>query len=226
MMRLKFKDKSFISLTLCLCASVVKKRSQQLVMVGLLFAMPMALHASPQQVWQQALQQAQQGDVEQAALMLQGAAMVLPQADPWRSRMMVASELYAMRAAQKVRPQVALVGNHGVLANQWLQHHPAPQPEQTWLVATVATVLPGAGHLMLHRWRDAVVVLVLVWPLIGLTLWAARRRMGPVTLFFTLITTWIWSGTVFSAVSLAKRGGLEHYQQWWQALWQASGLPG
>jgi len=191
-----------------------------------LFAMPKLLQASPQQLWQQALRHAGQGNAKQAALMLNGAATVLRQGDPWRSRMMVASELYAMRAAQRVRPAASLVGNYGVLANRWLQHNPAPQPEKTWLVATLATVLPGAGHLLLHRWRDALVVVVLVWPMIGLTLWAARRRMGPVTLFFTLIATWLWSGTVFSAVSLAKRGGLEHYEQWWRALWQASGLPG
>ncbi|MDX8413900.1 MAG: hypothetical protein R8J85_07410 [Mariprofundales bacterium] len=186
-------------------------------------AVPLAAQATPTQAWQQALQQ---GDAAQSALMLQGAATVLREGDPWRSRMLVAAELYAMRAHQVVRPAQPLIGNHGVLATGWLQQHPAPNPEKIWLVATVATVLPGAGHLLLHRWRDALVVLVLVWPMIGLTLWAARREMGPVTLFFTLITTWLWSGTVFSAVSLAKRGGLEHYEQWWRALWQASGLPG
>jgi len=186
-------------------------------------ALPMAAQATPEQVWQQALQQ---GDAAQSALMLQGAGTVLREGDPWRSRMLVAAQLYTMRAHQAVRPAQPFTGNHGVLANGWLQQHQAPQAATTWLVATVATVLPGAGHLLLHRWRDALVVLVLVWPMIGLTLWAARREMGPVTLFFTLITTWLWSGTVFSAVSLAKRGGLEHYEQWWRALWQASGLPG
>jgi len=189
----------------------------------LLCAMPMAVHATAQQVWQQALQNS---DAAQSALMLRSAATVLQPSDPWQSRMRVASELYAMRSSQALRPAQPLTGSYGVLANGWLQQHPAPKAAKTWLIATVATVLPGAGHLLLQRWRDALVVVVLVWPMIGLTLWAARREMGPVTLFFTLITTWLWSGTVFSAVSLAKRGGLEHYEAWWRALWHAAGLPG
>jgi len=50
--------------------------------------------------------------------------------------------------------------------------------------------------------------------------------MGPVTVFFVLTTLWLWSGSVFSAVSLAERGSFEAYVLWWQGLWQASGLPG
>ncbi len=196
-----------------------------MLMAMLMAAAPAVGHAAPQEAWWQAIQQGQSGDLKQAAAMLRGAAAALAAGDPWRSRMLVAAELFTMRAHRAVRPQVALPGNHGALANRWLQQHPAPKPERTWLVATVATLLPGAGHLLLHRARDALVVVVLVWPMIGLSLWAAHRRMGPVTLFFAMITTWLWSGTVFSAVSLAKRGGLEHYLQWWQALWQAAALP-
>jgi len=57
------------------------------------------------------------------------------------------------------------------------------------------------------------------------TFWADRRDMGPVTVFFAMITAWLWSGMVFSATSLAERGGYELYYAWWQQLWQASGLP-
>ena len=67
---------------------------------------------------------------------------------------------------------------------------------------------------------------MLVWPMLLLTLWAARRHMGPVTVFFALITVWLWSGTVFSSMSLAERASFEAYTLWWQGLWQASGLQG
>ncbi|MDQ6965263.1 MAG: hypothetical protein Q9M13_10130 [Mariprofundales bacterium] len=194
-----------------------------IIFMVLLSLSPMVVDAATEQVWQRALQS---GDARDSALMLQSAAGVLSESDPWRSRMLVAAELYTMRAEQAVRPSHPLVGRYGVLATGWLQQNPAPAPERVWVVATVATLLPGAGHLLLHRWRDALVVAVMVWPMIGLTLWAARRAMGPVTLFFTMIATWLWSGSVFSAISLAKRGGLESYEVWWRALWHAAGLPG
>ena len=95
-----------------------------------------------------------------------------------------------------------------------------------WLPGLLATIFPGAGHAWQERWNDAVVAAIMVWPMLILTLWAAYRRMGPVTIFFAMITAWLWSGTVFSAISLAERGDVEAYLVWWQGLWQASALPG
>ena len=92
--------------------------------------------------------------------------------------------------------------------------------------AILATIFPGAGHAWQGRWQDAWVAAIMVWPMLILTLWAASRRMGPVTIFFAMITAWLWSGTVFSSISLAERGGMESYLLWWQGVWQASGLPG
>ncbi|MDX8408571.1 MAG: hypothetical protein R8J84_00805 [Mariprofundales bacterium] len=195
-------------------------------LLALLLLLPAVALASPQQAWQQAVATAAQGDVSRAAAMLEGAANALPEMDPWHQRMITASTLFTMQSHQTVSPDGKLIGNHGLMAQAWLQQHASPQPVSSWVVGIIATLLPGAGHLWLQRWRDALVVVALVWPLIGLTLWAGRRRMGPVTVFFAMITTWIWSGTVFSAISLAKRGGLEQYMVWWHALWQAAGLPG
>ena len=194
--------------------------------LALLLLLPSTALASPQQAWQQAVAVAAQGDASRASAMLEGASSALLETDPWRARMITASILLTMRAHRSVSPDRALVGNHGLMAQQWLQQHPSPKPVSGWVVGIIATLLPGSGHLWLQRWRDALVVVALVWPLIGLTLWAGRRRMGPVTVFFAMITTWIWSGTVFSAISLAKRGGVEQYMAWWHALWQAAGLPG
>lgn len=196
-----------------------------LLLAGLLLAAP-TLEATPQQVWRNALQQAAAGRDAQAAELLEGAAGALAGDDPWRARMDTASILLAMRAQRVTIPSRPLTGAHGILARRWLAHHPAPRPANHWLVGTLATLLPGAGHARLGRWRDALTVAVLVWPMIGLTLWAGHRRMGPVTLFFAMITTWLWSGTVFSALSLAHRGDFEQYQAWWRALWHAAGLPG
>ena len=50
--------------------------------------------------------------------------------------------------------------------------------------------------------------------------------MGPVTAFFALVTAWLWSGSVFSAIALAERGGMEAYLDWWRELWRFAAIPG
>ncbi len=197
-----------------------------LMALATLLAHVPSAYATADGAWQQALLQAKQGQLSQAADMLRGAAATLPEGDPWRARMRSAAELLAMRAAQRTLPEQPLSGAHAALAQRYLSSHPAPEPAETWIAATLATLLPGSGHAWLGRWRDALVVVIMVWPMVGLTIWAARRSMGPVTLFFAMIATWLWSGTVFSAISLARRGSVEQYEAWWRALWQASGLPG
>lgn len=183
--------------------------------------------AEPQQAYEQAVQLAAAGNDRDAVAMLQGAAAVLPQAQKlWRDRMLVAARLLAMRRDRRMDVALPADAVESELAAHYLKNHPAPAPARRWHIGLAATLLPGAGHALLGRWHDAVVAALLVWPMIGLTLWAAYRRMGPVTVFFAGITVWLWSGSVFSAMSLAERGALEDYLAWWQGLWQAAGLPG
>ncbi len=188
--------------------------------------------ASPAQVWQQAMQMAANGHDRQAVAHLSGAAAVLSERESlWKERMQVGAALLDMRERQAVSaPVLDLPAASGWvetrLIKQYQSTHAAPEHQSSAVPALLAAVLPGAGHAWQGRWRDAAVTAMLVWPMLALTLWAARRRMGPVTVFFALLTVWLWSGTVFSAVSLAERGDLEAYLQWWQGLWQASALPG
>ncbi len=180
-------------------------------------------------VWREAMSLAAHGhDAEAVAALRAGARLAGDEG--WRARMASAASLLAMREqARRGEMRVsapALRGAHRLLAAQWLAAHPAPESGPVWPAALLAAILPGAGHAWLGRWRDAGVAAMLTWPMLILTFWAARRRMGPVTVFFALISLWLWSGSVFSAISLAERGSWEAYLAWWQGLWQAAGLPG
>jgi hypothetical protein len=177
-------------------------------------------------VYKQSLLLASQGKIDQSIIALQAASAVLPQGDIWRERMLAASLLLTMQKQQLTQLVPIKHNNYLKLADTYRQENLQPQATQTWPVALLASIFPGAGHAWLGRWHDAGVAALFVWPLLLLTLWAARRKMGPVTVFFALLTLWLWSGTVFSAISLAERGSFEMYMQWWQQLWQASALPG
>lgn len=184
--------------------------------------------AEPAQVYRQALQMAAAGHEPESVAALHAASAMLPEREIWKSRMLAAAVLIDM----KQRRNPALSANDGrnanlALAASYIEKSPLAGQQQTSRpVAAVAALLPGAGHAWQGRWRDATTAALLVWPMLLLTLWAAKRRMGPVTLFFSLITVWLWSGTIYSSVSLAERGTAEAYFTWWQQVWQASGLPG
>ena len=190
-------------------------------------AQPLWVHASEasRQVYQQAVQLAVQDKSDQAIVALQAASAVLPMRDAWKTRMQTAAILLQLKGQQSTQLPSDLGNEYLLLAAAYAQSRPQPEVTQTWPVGLLAALLPGAGHAWLGRWHDAGVAAAFVWPLLILTLWAARRHMGPVTVFFALLTVWFWSGTVFSAVSLAERGSFELYLSWWQGLWQASGLP-
>jgi len=200
-------------------------------MVGLLFlCMPLLAQASPEQVWQQSMQLAQQGQDRQAIAVLEGAILQSGQSNVWTQRFDIAKRLLKLRYDAKVNSTYNTLmlnqsNQYDILMQGWLQQHPIPAVEESIMPGLLAAIIPGAGHAWLGRWGDAGVSAMLVWPLLILTFWAARRDMGPVTVFFALITAWLWSGTVFSATSLAERGDFELYYAWWQQLWQASGLP-
>jgi len=200
-------------------------------MVGLLFlCMPLLAQASPEQVWQQSMQLAQQGQDRQAIAVLEGAILQSGQSNVWTQRFDIAKRLLKLRYDAKVNSTYNTLmlnqnNQYDILMQSWLQQHPIPAVEESIMPGLLAAIIPGAGHAWLGRWGDAGVSAMLVWPLLILTFWAARRDMGPVTVFFALITAWLWSGTVFSATSLAERGDFELYYAWWQQLWQASGLP-
>lgn len=192
----------------------------------LLFSLPVQAEEPSSMVYKQSLLLAEQGKVDQSVIALQAASAVLPQGDIWRERMLAASVLLNMKKQQLTQLPLIKHNNYLKLAESYRQANMQPQPVEIWPVALLASILPGVGHAWLGRWHDAGVAAAFVWPLLILTLWAARRKMGPVTVFFALLTLWLWSGTVFSAISLAERGSFELYMQWWQQLWQASALPG
>ncbi len=153
----------------------------------------------------------------------------LQSSDPnlWRDRGRDAAALIAMRhkrASGPVFPDKDSLA--AVLSQRYIAASPAPEAGAAWVPALLAALAPGAGHAWLGRYHDAVAAAVLVWPMLLLTLWAWRRRMGPVTVFFALLAVWLWSGNIFSAISLNERASFEAYLRWWQGLWQASALPG
>jgi len=187
--------------------------------------MPAAPEQAAAEIYYQDMALAAGGRGAEAVAMLDGAVAVMPPSDIWRSRMQAATALLAMQQRHAAAPALAAENRHVPLMRHYLQLHPVPEATQAWWPALLG-VVPGAGHLWLGRLHDAATAALLVWPMLLLTFWAMRRGMGPVTLFFAGITIWLWSGTIFSAYSLAERGDLESYLGWWQGLWQASGLPG
>ncbi len=186
--------------------------------------------AAPRDVYLQAVQLAARGHDREAAAMLTGVADSLRGQDVWRERMRMAVALLRMRGEDALRPVWPPGSTSNTLqsglAEQYIRDHPSPATVRVWIPGLLAALFPGAGHAWLKRWHDAAVAAMLVWPMLLLTFWAWKRRMGPVTVFFSLLTLWLWSGTVFSAVSLAERGSMETYMAWWQGLWQFTGLPG
>jgi len=195
-----------------------------------LLLLPALAQAGPQQVWDEAMGQAKLGHDEQAITLLKGASLISAEQNLWIQRFDIASRMLALRENAKhdsIYNVLLLSGNnqHEMMLGSWLNQHPLPQTAGSSVPGILASMIPGAGHAWMGRWGDAGVSAMLVWPLLILTFWAARRDMGPVTVFFALMTAWLWSGTVFSAVSLAERGDYELYYSWWREMWVASGLP-
>ncbi len=177
--------------------------------------------------YRQAIQLAAQGQDRAAVAALRALATTEPQGSIWQQRLVAAATLLAMRQrGQKALPHTGGINPNLTLASAYLASHPLLNDVEQWPARLLAAVLPGAGHAWLGRWHDAGMAAMMVYPMLLLTLWAWRRRMGPVTIFFALITAWLWSGTVFSATSLAARASAESYMAWWQGLWQAAALPG
>jgi len=200
---------------------------RRLSLLLLLSLLAGGVEATPVEVYRRAVATAAEGHDREAVALLQGGLGVLP---PGRSvareRLATAAALLAMRDHLALQPDLAGAGAVEAAVSRYLASHPAPPRGRPWVAPLLGAVFPGAGHATLGRWRDALTAAILVWPMLLLTYWAWRRRMGPVTLFFALITLWLWSGTLFSAYSLARRGDLHGYLVWWQGVWQASGLPG
>lgn len=196
----------------CLCALCL-----------LLGAMP--VWADEKAAYDEAIHLASAGKAELAAAHLRAGLPLLDAENPWHARFEQAALLFEMQAAQSTQ-LMAGQGISSLLLARYVQEHAPPLAESPWLPAVIGAVFPGAGHAWLGRWHDAMVSALMVWPLLLLTFWAGIRKMGPVTVFFAMLTLWLWSGTVFSAWSLAERGDWEAYLLWWQGLWQASGLPG
>lgn len=182
--------------------------------------------AAPSDVYKEAMSLAATGKDSEAIAYLRGALGASSVQGVWRERMVAAIALLAMRNQLRIRPVFSGDVAQQHLVADYMRRHPAPDHASPWMAGVMAVLFPGAGHAWQGRWRDAGAVAIMVWPMLLLTVWAGRRRMGPVTVFFGLITVWLWAGTAFSAISLSERGGVDAYMIWWQGLWQASGLPG
>ncbi len=196
------------------------------VLVVVLAYVP-ACYPDSASAYRQAIDSAAQGDDRTAVATLNALKDVSPVQSLWRQRIVAAQQLMRMRMAQQTTfPFQPGPNPHLSLASAYAVNYPLLQDARRWPATLLAVVAPGGGHAWQGRWKDAGMAALMVWPMLILTLWAARRRMGPVTVFFALITLWLWSGTVFSSMSLAERGNAEAYMAWWQSVWQASGLPG
>lgn len=187
---------------------------------------PSLLHADARAVYTDAVTMAASGETAAAIVSLNTASQLLTGQSVWKERIEAARILLEMQKAQQLNIAAQTSNPYLALANRQISSREKPVAESWWPVAVLATLIPGAGHGWQGRWSDAATVTLMVVPMLILTLWAARRRMGPVTVFFALITVWFWSGTVYSAISLAERSSFESYMLWWQSVWQASGLPG
>ncbi len=190
-----------------------------------LLLFPGLLHAEPESSYRQALMMAAAGQNERAVVALKSLEQSSEVGVVWRQRSHAASVLLMLRQQQGRTLDGVDRNPYLRLAASYMAAKAAPK-QQNSIVVGLASLFPGAGHAIQGRWHDAATAAILVWPMLLLTLWAAKRRMGPVTLFFALITLWLWSGTIFSAWSLHERSVAESYQLWWQGVWQASGLPG
>ncbi|MDQ6986921.1 MAG: hypothetical protein Q9M25_03860 [Mariprofundaceae bacterium] len=189
----------------------------------LITLVPIHAKAAASDAYRQGIALAAEGRDGQAVAMLRGVAA--SSSGIWSERASTAAKLIDMRQRQDAS-RLEIASLNGVLLAKYQLLHAPPQAANARLAGIFATLFPGAGHAWLGRWHDAGIAALMVWPMLLLTFWAAKRKMGPVTVFFALLTLWLWSGSVFSAVSLAERGAFEAYVVWWQGLWQASGLPG
>jgi len=202
--------------------------------LALLLVNTSSSQAGTAEAYQQSINMAAQGHPRQAIAALSTLIEALPAQPPtWPQRLQAAQQLMRMQINQSASINMINSTNARNTANPYLslaasymRNNPQPPEATLWPATVLATLLPGAGHAWQGRWHDAYTAALMVWPMLLLTLWALKRRMGPVTVFFALITIWLWSGTVFSSMSLAERGSLESYLIWWQQIWLASGLPG
>lgn len=201
------------------------KRVAMLILL-LIAGLPSA-HADTAAAYRQAIGLAAEGKTASALASLRSIAEVDQSAGVWLQRVQAARILIRMRSDHSTLfPPQSGPNSYLALASTYALAHPLLMEHPGWPATLLASILPGAGHAWQGRWHDAGTAALMVWPMLLLTIWAFRRRMGPVTLFFALITIWLWSGTVFSSMSLAWRGDTELYLGWWQGIWQASGLPG
>jgi hypothetical protein len=205
------------------------------IVAVMLLCMPILAQATPEQVWQASMALAQRGDDAKAIALLHGAQLQSTKkanaANVWNQRFDIAIRMLDLRQRAKHQSdyrslQLSGSNQYELLMKQWLTQHPLPEVQDSFLPGLLASIIPGSGHAWLGRWHDALTAALLVVPMLLLSIWAWRRAMGPVTVFFSLITLWLWSGTVFSALSLAERANYLTYITWWQSLWLGAALPG
>jgi len=71
------------------------------------------------------------------------------------------------------------------------------------------SVVPGLGHLSLGDWRTALTALLINGLFLWALVYALHQRHWPYAAVFGLVVAILWSGTIFSAHSLALREARE-----------------
>jgi len=196
---------------------------------GLLWQSTISEAAQPSAVvYHASIEMAAKGELNNAILSLQAASAVLPEGDIWRERMVGALALLQMRKNQEVTTGWFPRNMYAMLSFGYIRDNPIPanaKSASAWITGLLAAVFPGAGHAWLGRWHDAGVAAFMVWPLFLLTLWSIKRG-SPCSIGLVIVSLWLWSGTIFSAVSLTHRINTDVYMQWWKLIWKASALLG
>ncbi|RMG91470.1 MAG: hypothetical protein D6703_04975, partial [Zetaproteobacteria bacterium] len=187
-------------------------RSVFAIMVLMFLAAGHAFAAEPvsqtdRMAYESWIAKAAQGDLRSSVKGLNQLAARLPSDSIWHERCQMASLLLEMRRQRSTHlPPIAMPTiSYRLVERKWRQLEQLAPPPPSWLVLAGAVVVPGGGHAIMGRWHDAWVSFVMTGFMVWLTCWAFRRRMGPVTVFFGVMTVWLWGGTIFSAVSLHER---------------------
>ncbi len=76
-------------------------------------------------------------------------------------------------------------------------------------ISGFASLIPGLGHLLLQDWRTALTAFLINGLFIWALAYAWQQRHWPYAAVFGLVVAILWSGTMFSAYSLALREARE-----------------
>lgn len=97
-----------------------------------------------------------------------------------------------------------------------------PKSKALAFTATGASIVPGLGHAYLKDFRTAALAFVFNALFLWATFYAFKQRHWPYVVVFGLVASLLYTGTIFSAKSLAYREAKEQREtlfHQWQDLW-------